>query len=64
MVDNLGDALRAAAARDVLEPGAVLACGGVFGEVAEDRRFVAAYRAAIRAVRERGPEGALERVAR
>ncbi|WP_066583999.1 mannitol dehydrogenase family protein [Cellulomonas timonensis] len=60
VVDRLRDRLRTAAAAQSADPTAFLAQRDLFGDLVDDRRFVAAYSAALGLLRERGARAAVE----
>ena len=62
VVDRLRDELIAAARRQRDDPDAFIANREVFGDLADDDRFVAAYRWALRSLHERGARATLERL--
>jgi mannitol 2-dehydrogenase len=60
VVDQLRDRVMAAARRQRDEPDALIADRDLFGDLADDERFVTAYRAALRSLHERGARATLE----
>jgi mannitol 2-dehydrogenase len=62
VVDPLRDELASRARRQREDPDAFIANRGVFGDLVDDRRFVAAYRSALRSLHERGARATLESV--
>jgi mannitol 2-dehydrogenase len=60
VVDQLADQLIPIARRQREEPLAFIANRELFGDVIDDERFVAAYRAALRSLHERGARATLE----
>jgi mannitol 2-dehydrogenase len=60
VVDRLRDTLMRAAARQCEDPDAFLANRSLFGDLADNRRFVTDYRAALACLHERGARAALE----
>ncbi|MBE2319433.1 mannitol dehydrogenase family protein [Solirubrobacter sp. CPCC 204708] len=62
VVDRLSDRLTAAARRQREDPDAFIADRELFGGLADDERFVAAYRWALRSLYERGARATLERM--
>jgi mannitol 2-dehydrogenase len=63
VVDRLRDTLMRAAARQCEDPDAFLANRSLFGDLADDRRFVTDYRAALASLHERGARATLESLA-
>jgi mannitol 2-dehydrogenase len=63
IVDRLKDVLTAAASRQRQDPDAFIANRDVFGDLADDKRFVDAYRLALTSLHERGARATLERIA-
>jgi mannitol 2-dehydrogenase len=61
--DQLRDRVMAAAHRQRDDPVAFIADRELFGDLADDERFVAAYRAVLRSLHERGARATLERLA-
>lgn len=59
IADQRAERLRAAMAREADDPLALLGQSDVFGDLAQDERFVAAYKAARSCIRERGAMGAI-----
>lgn len=64
VVDPLREALMAAASRNHDNPTAFLEVRDVFGDLADDQRFVATYVDALHSLHESGARGTLERIAR
>jgi mannitol 2-dehydrogenase len=62
VVDPLKDHLVELARRQREEPNAFIANRNLFGDLADDRRFVAAYRSALRSLHERGARATVESV--
>ncbi|MGB3328290.1 MAG: mannitol dehydrogenase family protein [Thermomicrobiales bacterium] len=60
ILDQRRDLLQDAVRREEADPLAFIGLTEVFGDLASDARFVAAYQAARTAIRERGIEGALD----
>lgn len=60
VVDRLRDRLRELAQRQREDPDAFIANRDVFGDLAEDERFAAPYRATLRSLHERGARATLE----
>jgi mannitol 2-dehydrogenase len=60
VVDQLRDRIMAAAARQRHDPVAFISDREIFGDLVDDERFVAAYRAALRSLHERGARATLE----
>jgi mannitol 2-dehydrogenase len=63
VVDRLADKLTEIARRQRKDPGAFIANREVFGDLADDERFAAAYRAAIRSLHDRGARATLSALA-
>jgi mannitol 2-dehydrogenase len=63
VVDRLGDRLSANARRQREDPDAFIADRAVFGDLAADPRFAAAYRAALASLHERGARATLDALA-
>jgi mannitol 2-dehydrogenase len=63
VVDRLADELVPLARRQRDDPLAFLANRELFGDLVDDERFVAAYRAALRSLHERGARATLESLA-
>ena len=63
VVDRLADRLTENARRQREDPDAFIADREVFGDLADDERFVAAYRSALRSLHERGARATLEALA-
>ncbi|MGN6031046.1 MAG: mannitol dehydrogenase family protein, partial [Thermomicrobiales bacterium] len=59
VADQRRDLLQAAVRREADDPLAFIGLREVFGDLADDAHFVAAYRAARASLRERGAEGAI-----
>jgi mannitol 2-dehydrogenase len=64
VVDQLSDRVMAAAARQRDDPVAFISDREIFGDLVDDERFVAAYRAALRSLHERGARATLESLVR
>jgi mannitol 2-dehydrogenase len=62
VVDRLRDELVAIARRQREEPEAFIANRELFGDLVDDRRFVDAYRSALRSLHERGARATLESI--
>jgi mannitol 2-dehydrogenase len=62
VVDRLRDSLMAIARRQREDPDAFIANRELFGDLVDDRRFVAAYRAALSSLHERGARATLESI--
>ncbi|MEA2254445.1 MAG: mannitol 2-dehydrogenase [Solirubrobacteraceae bacterium] len=62
VVDRLRDSLTELARRQRADPSAFIANREVFGDLVDDERFVAAYRAALGSLHERGARATLESV--
>jgi mannitol 2-dehydrogenase len=62
VVDPLKDRLMERARRQREDPDAFIANRALFGDLVDDRRFVAAYRWALRSLHERGARAAIESV--
>ena len=60
VVDRRRSELEPWAARQRSDPGALLALRGVFGDLSDQPQFVAAYRAALTALHERGARATVE----
>jgi mannitol 2-dehydrogenase len=60
VVDRLRDSLMRLARRQREDPDAFIANRDVFGDLADDKRFVTAYRAALASLHERGARATLE----
>jgi len=60
VVDRLSDTLTAIARRQRDDPDAFIANRDLFGDLSDDRRFVAAYREALRSLHERGARATLQ----
>jgi mannitol 2-dehydrogenase len=60
VVDRLAARLTELARREATDPGAFIANRDVFGDLAGDRRFAAAYRSALASLHERGARATLE----
>ena len=60
VVDRLKDSLVPIAGRQRQDPDAFIANRELFGDVIDDQRFVAAYRAALRSLHERGARATIE----
>jgi mannitol 2-dehydrogenase len=60
IVDQLKDRVMATARRQREDPDAFIADRDIFGDLLHDERFVAAYRAALRSLHERGARATLE----
>jgi len=63
VVDRLAERLTENARRQREDPDAFIADRQVFGDLADDERFVAAYRSALRSLHERGARATLEALA-
>jgi mannitol 2-dehydrogenase len=63
VVDRLSDRLTEIARRQHEDPDAFLANRELFGDLVDDERFAAAYRAALRSLHERGARATLEALA-
>jgi mannitol 2-dehydrogenase len=63
VVDRLRDSLMAAARRQREDPDAFIANRDIFGDLAESRSFVAAYRSALASLHQHGARGTLESLA-
>ncbi len=59
VVDRLADSLTPLARRECAEPGAFIANRDVFGDLADDKRFVTAYLSALDSLHERGARATL-----
>jgi mannitol 2-dehydrogenase len=64
VVDPLRDRLMALARRQREDPDAFISNRELFGDLVDDGRFVAAYRAALRSLHERGARATVEAVVR
>jgi mannitol 2-dehydrogenase len=62
VVDRLAGSLVAIARRQREDPDAFIANRELFGDLLDDRRFVAAYRSALRSLHERGARATLESI--
>ncbi len=62
VVDPLKDSLMELARRQREDPDAFIANRELFGDLVDDRRFVAAYRAALSSLHERGARATLESI--
>ena len=62
VVDRLADSLMAAARRQREDPDAFIANRRLFGDLADDERFVGAYRSALASLHERGARATLESI--
>ena len=60
VVDRLRDSLMAAARRQREDPDAFIANRGIFGDLAENKSFVTAYRSALASLHQRGARATLE----
>ena len=60
VVDRLRDTLMQLAQRQRDDPDAFIANRDVFGDLANDKRFVTAYRSALTSLHERGARATLE----
>jgi len=60
VVDRLRDSLMRRARRWREDPDAFIANRELFGDLADDERFVAAYRSALASLHERGARATLE----
>jgi mannitol 2-dehydrogenase len=63
VVDRLRDSLMAAARRQREDPDAFIANRDIFGDLAESRSFVAAYRSALASLHQHGARATLESLA-
>ncbi len=63
VVDRLRDNLMQLARRQCADSGAFIANRDVFGDLADDQRFVTAYRAALTSLHQRGARATLESLA-
>jgi mannitol 2-dehydrogenase len=64
VVDPLKDSLAERARRQREDPDAFIAARELFGDLVDDRRFVAAYRSALTSLHERGARATLESIVR
>jgi mannitol 2-dehydrogenase len=64
VVDPLKDSLRELARRQREDPDAFIANRELFGDLVDDRRFVAAYRSALSSLHERGARATLESISK
>jgi mannitol 2-dehydrogenase len=64
VVDPLKDILAERARRQREDPDAFIANRELFGDLVDDRRFVAAYRSALASLHERGARATLESIVR
>jgi mannitol 2-dehydrogenase len=62
VADRLRESLMERARRQRQDPDAFIANRQVFGDLVDDRRFVAAYRSALRSLHERGARATLETI--
>jgi mannitol 2-dehydrogenase len=62
VVDRLRDSLMAIARRQREDPDAFIANRDLFGDLVDDRRFVADYRSALSSLHERGARATLESI--
>jgi mannitol 2-dehydrogenase len=62
VVDRLADRLTAIARRQRAEPDAFIANRELFGDLADEPRFVEAYRSALKSLHERGARATLESI--
>jgi mannitol 2-dehydrogenase len=62
VVDRLAGSLTAIARRQREDPDAFIANRELFGDLVDDRRFVAAYRSVLRSLHERGARATLESI--
>jgi mannitol 2-dehydrogenase len=62
VVDRLASSLTAIARRQREDPDAFIANRELFGDLVDDRRFVAAYRSALSSLHERGARATLESI--
>jgi mannitol 2-dehydrogenase len=60
VVDRLAGVLTRLARRQRDDPDAFIANRAVFGDLADDKRFVTAYRSALASLHERGARATLE----
>ena len=60
VVDRFADSLTRLARRERTEPGAFIANRDVFGDLADDKRFVAAYLSALDSLHQRGARATLQ----
>jgi mannitol 2-dehydrogenase len=60
VVDRFADSLTQLARRERTEPGVFIANRDVFGDLAEDKRFVAAYLSALDSLHQRGARATLQ----
>jgi mannitol 2-dehydrogenase len=60
VVDRFADSLTQLARRERTQPGAFIANRDVFGDLAEDKRFVAAYLSALDSLHQRGARATLQ----
>ena len=60
VVDRFADSLTRLARRERTEPGAFIANRDLFGDLADDKRFVAAYRSALDSLHQRGARATLQ----
>jgi mannitol 2-dehydrogenase len=60
VVDRLRDSLMEAARRQRADPDAFIANRGIFGDLAENRSFVTAFRSALASLHQRGARATLE----
>ena len=63
MVDRLAASLTRLARRQCEDPDAFIANRDVFGDLADDKRFAAAYRSALASLYERGARATVESLA-
>jgi mannitol 2-dehydrogenase len=63
VVDRLRDSLTQLARRQRADPDAFIANRDVFGDLADDKRFVTAYRSALASLHDRGARATLESLA-
>jgi mannitol 2-dehydrogenase len=60
VVDRLADTLTRLARRQYTDPDAFISNRELFGDLADDKRFVTAYRSALTSLHERGARATLE----
>jgi mannitol 2-dehydrogenase len=63
VVDRLADTLTRLARRQRAEPDAFIVNRDIFGDLAGDERFAAAYRSALASLHQRGARATLESLA-
>ena len=63
VVDRFADSLTQLARRERTEPGAFIANRDLFGDLADDKRFVAAYLSALDSLHQRGARATLQSLA-